>query len=40
MEELGPTAITAYMPSNAPVPEGDIIIERGSSAQEVGPKLN
>ena len=40
MEELGPTAITAYMPSNAPVPEGEIIIERGSSAQEVGPKLN
>ncbi len=36
----GPSAITAYMPSNAPVPEGEIIIERGSSAQEVGPKLN
>ncbi len=40
MEELGPSAITAYMPSNAPVPQGEIIIERGSSAQEVGPKLN
>ncbi|MBA2607350.1 MAG: translation initiation factor IF-2, partial [Actinobacteria bacterium] len=40
MEELGPSAITAYMPSNAPVPEGEIIIERGSSAQDVGPKLN
>jgi translation initiation factor IF-2 len=40
MEELGPTAITQYMPSNAPVPDGEIIIERGSSAQEVGPKLN
>jgi translation initiation factor IF-2 len=40
MEELGPTAITSYTPSNAPIPEGEIIIERGSSAQEVGPKLN
>ena len=40
MEELGPSAITAYMPSNAPVPGGEIIIERGSSAQDVGPKLN
>jgi translation initiation factor IF-2 len=28
------------MPSNAPVPEGETIIERGSTAQEVGPKLN
>ena len=40
MEELGPTAVTSYTPSNAPIPEGEIIIERGSSAQEVGPKLN
>ncbi|HVV35825.1 MAG TPA: translation initiation factor IF-2 [Acidimicrobiales bacterium] len=40
MEELGPSAVTSYTPSNAPVPEGEVIIERGSSAQEVGPKLN
>ncbi len=40
MEELGPSAITAYTPSNAPVPDGEVILERGSSAQEVGPKLN
>jgi translation initiation factor IF-2 len=40
MEELGPTAVTSYTPSNAPVPDGEVIIERGSSAQEVGPKLN
>ncbi len=28
------------MPSNAPVPEGEIILERGSTAKDVGPKLN
>ena len=31
---------TQYTNSNAPVPEGTIIIERGSSAQEFAPKLN
>ena len=31
---------TNYTNSNAPVPEGTIIIERGSSAQEFAPKLN
>lgn len=40
VEELEPTQLTAYVASNAPVPEGEIIIERGSSAQEVGPKFN
>ncbi len=40
MEELEPTQVTSYIPSNAPVPDGEIIIERGSSAQEVGPKFN
>lgn len=39
-EELEPTQMTAYQPSNAPVPEGEIIIERGSTAQDLGPKLN
>ena len=39
-EELEPTQLTSYTPSNAPVPEGEIIIERGSSAQDLGPKLN
>jgi translation initiation factor IF-2 len=29
-----------YTPSDAPVPEGEVIIERGSTAQQVGPKLN
>ena len=28
------------MPSNAPVPEGEVIIEHGSTAKDVGPKLN
>ncbi|TAN27959.1 MAG: translation initiation factor IF-2 [Actinomycetota bacterium] len=40
MEELEPTQLTAYVASNAPVPTGEVIVERGSSAQEVGPKLN
>lgn len=39
-EELEPTQVTTYMPSSAPVPENEVIIERGSTAQEVGPKLN
>ena len=40
MEELEPTQVTSYVPSNAPVPDFEVIIERGASAQEVGPKLN
>jgi translation initiation factor IF-2 len=35
-----PQTPTAYTASNAPVPEGIVIIERGSSAQEFAPKLN
>ncbi|MFC0081832.1 translation initiation factor IF-2, partial [Aciditerrimonas ferrireducens] len=40
MEELEPTQLTTYTPSNAPVPEGEIIVERGCTARELGPKLN
>ena len=40
VEELEPTQMTTWQPSNAPVPEGEIIIERGSTAKDVGPKLN
>ncbi len=40
VEELEPTRATSYNPSNAPVPEGEIIIERSSTAQEIAPKLN
>ena len=38
-DELQPQ-FTNYTNSNAPVPEGTIIIERGSSAQDFAPKLN
>jgi translation initiation factor IF-2 len=38
-EELQPQ-FTQYTNSNAPVPEGTIVVERGSSAQEFAPKLN
>ncbi len=40
IEELEPTQMTTWQPSNAPVPDGEIIIERGSTAKDVGPKLN
>ncbi len=39
-EELEPTQVTAYTPSNAPVPDHEVIVERGSTAQEFAPKLN
>jgi translation initiation factor IF-2 len=38
-DELQPQ-FTSYSNSNAPVPEGTILIERGWSAQEFAPKLN
>ncbi len=40
IEELEPTQMTTWQPSSAPVPEGEVIIERGSTAKDVGPKLN
>nr|MBA3268617.1 translation initiation factor IF-2 [Acidimicrobiia bacterium] len=39
-EELTPTEATTYSRSDAPVPEGEVVIERGASAQDLGPKLN
>ena len=39
-EELEPTQVANYIPSNAPVPDGEVIVERGSTAQEIGPKFN
>ncbi|HLI16097.1 MAG TPA: translation initiation factor IF-2 [Acidimicrobiales bacterium] len=39
-EELEPIQVATYTPSNAPVPEGEVIIERGCTPQELGPKLN
>ena len=38
-EDLQPSA-TSYTASNAPVPQGTILIERGVSAHEFAPKLN
>jgi translation initiation factor IF-2 len=32
--------MASYSPNDAPVPEGTIVVERGSSAQEFAPKLN
>ena len=40
MEELEPIQITAYMASSAPVPEHEVIVERGSTPQQLGPRLN
>jgi translation initiation factor IF-2 len=37
---MQPNYNTNYSASNAPVPEGTIIVERGVSAQEFAPKLN
>jgi len=39
-EELEAQTPTSYTPSHAPVPEGEVIVERGSSAQELAPRLN
>lgn len=39
-DEMLPQIPTSYTASHAAVPEGIIIIERGSSAQEFAPKLN
>jgi len=40
MDELEPTQMTTYAPSTAPVPEGEVIVERGSTARDLGAKLN
>jgi translation initiation factor IF-2 len=40
LEELQPSSMSSYTPSNAPVPEGIVVVERGVSAQEFAPKLN
>ena len=41
LEELEPfDPSKGYAPSSVPVPTGEIIVERGSTAQDLGPKLN
>ena len=32
--------LPTYTPTDAPVPEGDVVLERSSTPQELGPKLN
>ncbi len=39
-EELQPIDVPHYTPEDAPVPEGEIVIERACTAQDLGPKLN
>ncbi len=39
-EELQAQSPTTYTASHAPIPEGEIIVERGSTAQELAPRLN
>lgn len=39
-EELQPMDVPHYTPEDAPVPEGEIVIERACTAQDLGPKLN
>ncbi len=40
MEELQPQELPTYTPVDAPVPEGQIVVERGSTAQDLAPKFN
>jgi translation initiation factor IF-2 len=40
LEELEAQEITRYTPKDSPVPEGEVLVERGATAQELGPKLN
>jgi translation initiation factor IF-2 len=39
-DELQPMDVPTYTPREAPVPEGTIVVERASTPQELGPKLN
>jgi translation initiation factor IF-2 len=39
-EELQPMDIPTYTPATAPVPEGVTVLERASTPQDLGPKLN
>ncbi|MFV0258170.1 MAG: translation initiation factor IF-2 [Acidimicrobiales bacterium] len=40
MEELTPMDVPTYSAEDAPVPDGTVVIERASTAQDLGPKLN
>jgi translation initiation factor IF-2 len=40
LEELGPQTAPQLTPADAPVPEGEIVVPRGITIQELAPKLN
>jgi translation initiation factor IF-2 len=40
LEELGPASAPVLTPLDAPVPEGEIVVPRGITIQELAPKLN
>ncbi|HEX9260208.1 MAG TPA: translation initiation factor IF-2 N-terminal domain-containing protein, partial [Acidimicrobiales bacterium] len=40
MEELQPQTMSTYSATDAPIPEGTVVVERGATPQEFGPKLN
>ncbi len=40
LEEFGPQEAARLTPTDAPVPEGDIVVSRGITIQEFAPKLN
>ena len=39
-DELQPIEAPSFTPKEAPVPEGEVVIERASTPQDIGPKLN
>jgi translation initiation factor IF-2 len=39
-DELQPITAPSYTPANAPIPTGEVVVERASTAQELGPKFN
>src|SRR5262249_21294665 len=39
-EDLGPASMPSLTPHDAPVPEGEVVVERGMSIQELAPRLN
>jgi translation initiation factor IF-2 len=39
-DELQPMSAPSYTPLNAPIPSGEVVVERSSTAQELGPKFN
>jgi len=40
LEDLGPAEATRLTPDDAPVPEGEIVVPRGVTIQELAPKLS